>query len=362
MSEGPAIDAAIDAGIDELARHPDPAAVHAELRRRGPHRTADGRWVVAGADDVAQVLGSPLARIGFAADPARPVTAWQARMARFTDGAEHAPRRAAARSLLDGLDPARLRLDAATATNARVAGAVELDAMGPARQVPVAVLAAALGVDDPVAAVVAVAELAAALAPRLDVTPPAADTAVAALCDLLAHLPGDPVAGTGLLFQAYDATAALVGGAAARLDGAAVEVDELIATTLRGDGPVQLTTRVADAGLEVGGHDVPAGDRVVVVLAAAGTDPDDPGRRSFAFGTGPHACPGSQVALALAAGVLDALVAAGAAAVGPVAAHQPRLNLRVPIEVRLRLGAAPDRRPLSGAPSGSRRRAGSPRR
>ena len=30
--------------IDDPARHPDPAAVHAELRRLGPHRTRDGRW------------------------------------------------------------------------------------------------------------------------------------------------------------------------------------------------------------------------------------------------------------------------------------------------------------------------------
>jgi cytochrome P450 len=355
MDEGPVIDA--------LARNPDPAPVHAELRRRGPHRTADGRWVVAGADDAARVLGSPLARVGFTADPARPVTAWQARMARFTDGAEHAPRRAAARRLLDGLDPARLRLDAATATTALVAGEVEVDAMAAARRVPVAVLAAALGVGDPVAAVGAVAELAAALAPRLDVVPPAANAAVAALCDLLAHLPGDPVAGMGVLFQAHDATAALIGCAAARLgstavDRAGVDVDRLIATTLREDGPVQLTTRVADAGLSVGGHAVPAGDRLVVVLAAAGTDPDDRGRRSFAFGAGAHACPGSGVALALAAGVLDALVAAGATATGPVPGHQARLNLRVPLEVRLRLGAAPDQRPASGAPSGSPRRAG----
>ncbi|MCO1653507.1 cytochrome P450 [Pseudonocardia humida] len=331
--------------IDELARLPDPAAAHDELRRRGPHRTPDGRWVVAGAADVTAVLGSPAARIGFATDPARPVTAWQARMARFTDGAEHAPRRAAVQRLLAGLDPAALRADAAAATTARIAGVAELDAVVLGRQVPVAVLAAALGVGDPGAAVAAVAELAAALAPRLDAAPPPADAAVAALRDPLAHLPGDPAAAMGLLFQSYDATAALIGAAAARLDGGPVDVDRLVATVLRADGPVQLTTRVAGTGLAVGGRAVPAGDRVVVVLAAAGTDPADPARRSFAFGAGPHACPGAREAVAIAAGVLDALVAAGAAATGAVAAHEPRLNLRVPVGATLRLSAAP-----SGSP------------
>jgi hypothetical protein len=232
--------------------------------------------------------------------------------------------------------------------------------MGPARQVPVAVLAAALGVADPVAAVIAVAELAAALAPRLDATTPAADDAVVVLSDLLAHLPGDPVAPMGLLFQAYDATAALIGNCASRLDGAPVDVDGLVVAVLRDDAPVQLTTRVAGEGLVVGGHAVPEGDRVVVVLAAATTDPANPPDRSFAFGAGAHACPGSAVAAATAAGVLDALVAAGARARGPVRARQPRLNLRVPSAVPVLLGYPADR--LSAAPSGSRRRGGSPRR
>jgi cytochrome P450 len=275
------------------------------------------------------------------------VTAWQARTARFSDGDEHAPRRAAVERLVAGLDPAALRRDAAAATAARIAGAVRLDAMGPARAVPVAVLAGALGVGDPGAAVGAVARVAAAVAPRLDRVLPdaAAADAVEALHRWLAHLPGDPAAATGLLFQAYDATAALVGAAAARLDGGPVRVDRLLDTALRADGPVQLTTRVAAEGLRVGGRAVPAGDRLVVVLAAAGTDPADAARRSFAFGAGPHACPGSRVALALAAGVLDALVAAGAAAAGPVGDHEPRPNLRVPSAVALRLSAAP-----SGSP------------
>jgi cytochrome P450 len=323
--------------IDELARCPDPGALHAELRGRGAHRVPDGRWVVATADDVAAVLQDPRAAVGFVPDPDRSVGALQARMARFTDGPAHAARRAAAVRLLAAIDPDGLRRDAAAATRESLAAhrdPADLDVMtGLARRIPVAVLARALGAADPGAAVDATADLAAAVAPTLGSTPPAsADTAVATLTGLLAGAGEDvPVAAISLLFQAFDATAALIGNAAARLGaGAPAGADALLADTLRLDGPVQLTTRLGTAAIPLGGRTVPAGVRIVVVLAAAATDPsvaDDP---AVGFGRGPHACPGAEHAVALAAGVLDALIARGARArPGPIT-YEPRLNLRVP--------------------------------
>jgi cytochrome P450 len=332
--------------IDELARCPDPAAAHAELRARGAHQVEDGRWVVASDDDVTAVLRSPAAAIGFAADPARPVTARQARMARFSDGPAHAVRRAAVERLLAGVDPAELRRSAAAATAARLAGRDEVEVMATiARGVPVVVLAAALGATDPAAAGAATAELAAALAPPLDRPAPA--TAEAAVTTL-ARLLGDPAeealtAAVSLLFQAFDATAGLIGNAAARLGrpGAAGGADALVADTLRADCPVQLTTRVAADPVELRDRTVPAGLRIVVVLAAAGS--------GLGFGAGPHACPGRRHALALATGALDALIAAGARpGPGPVA-REPRLNLRIPDRLPLRL---PTRRPgVRGRPA-----------
>lgn len=73
----------------------------------------------------------------------------------------------------------------------------------------------------------------------------------------------------------------------------------------------------------------PAGDRCAVDLAAA--DPPLP------FGAGRHRCPGEAHALALAAGVLDALDAAGAVVIDAPNTDEPRQNLRIPTRVVVRL-------------------------
>lgn len=342
--------------IDDLAQHPDPSALHARLRARGVHRTADGRWVVASARDVAAVLHAPGAVIGFAPDADRPVTALQAQMARFSDGDAHARRRAHARRLLAQVDPGALRDTAAATTRAHLAGLRRTDVMtGIARRVPVATLAAALGVDDPAAAVTATAHLARALAPPRGARPVDARCAAQDLQRVLAHT-APPGAGRdealanaiALLFQAFDATAGLVGNAVLtmhRLPGTAAE--DIVAATARHDAPVQLTTRVAAHRLAPGDRSIPAGARVVVVLAAAATD----GHSAAAvtrhatvahagatagvaspstFGAGRHACPGADHALALAAGVLDALATAGTLVRTTDVAYEPRANLRIP--------------------------------
>lgn len=299
--------------VDRLTRCPDPAALHARLIAAGPHELPDGRWVVAGAADVRAVLEAPDAVVGFTADPDDPVGALQSRMARFTDGPEHAGRRAAVRRLLDRIDPAALRPAAAARTSAELDGvaAAGAEAMSIARRVPVTVLAEALGVDDPERAARAIADLAPALAPTLDRTPDR-DRAVAAARVLGRLLPD---AGIAVLFQARDATAGLIGNA---LHTAAGPPDDRIAAALRHDAPVQLTTRLTTADLAITGRTIPAGRKVVAVLAAAGEP----------FGAGPHACPGRAHAEALAAGVLEALTATGRAP-----AYEQRLNLRIPTSV-----------------------------
>lgn len=232
-------------------------------------------------------------------------------MARFSEGADHTRRRTVAESRLAMLDPARLRMAARRRTAAQIAGRHELDVMVHlARTVPVAVLAAALGATDPDAAVAATRRLCLALAPPEGVAPSSGWPEVAALASLLG-LDDDGDDGevavnvVALLFQAMDATAGLIGNTLRAAPGAPPP------TVVR-------TMRVT-----------PTGDPCPIDLAAA----DPP----FPFGAGRHRCPGEAHALALAAGVLDALDAAGAEVVDAPARDEPRSNLRIPSRLVVRL-------------------------
>lgn len=89
--------------------------------------------------------------------------------------------------------------------------------------------------------------------------------------------------------------------------------------TLRYDPPVHLVARVATADLEVAGLTVPAGTLVLILLAAAGRDPEvnpEPDRfdlarpdpHHLAFGLGPHFCLGASLARIEAVIALDRFV------------------------------------------------------
>jgi cytochrome P450 len=232
-------------------------------------------------------------------------------MARFTDGPDHADRRAAVEDLLAALPAAG---DLAAAARARTEAWLSIrtsrcDGMVLARRVPVAVLAAALGVpDDRVDEVVnRVATVVGAVAPRAGpapVGPAAADAAVRALDALL---PG-ATAALSILFQAHDATAALIGNA--------LVTGLPVADVLREAPPVRHTRRVG-----------PGGEPVVVDLAGQ------------PFGAGTHACPGRDQAIALATGVLAGITAAGWSPVPGDVAYEDRPNLRLPAHVTLTPGS-----------------------
>ncbi|MEU5261924.1 hypothetical protein [Amycolatopsis sp. NPDC021455] len=190
-------------------------------------------------------------------------------MARFSNGSDHVRRRALAVDALTSIDADALQAKAFSRTRRIMAGLDVVDVMAEiARPVPVGVLAEALGLPDVSAEVALVA---AAYHPH--VTPDA--DAEAALGRLIAHCGGPTelaAARIGLLVQACDATAGLIGnGLFASLTGKPAEQ------------PVLRTRRRID------GSDV--------------TVPLD-GRP---FGAGPRECPGSRHAIALAAGVLEAL-------------------------------------------------------
>ncbi|MFF0309166.1 cytochrome P450 [Streptosporangium sp. NPDC004379] len=307
--------------------------------------------VVSRYDEVRALLADPALTVPEVPRPPFSLTvAWlRGAVGRFADGPVHAARRAAAVRVLDGLDERTLRAEAFRRTAGH--SSPEL--------VPVEVLAVALGVraEDGARAARAVAALAPAYPPPA--TPPTSpvqaapstpaddDAADAGLAEL-SRLLGDPeperlAVLAGLLAQACAATAGLVrnalaadgptrntpgaGGAARKAQGTAdpdgstpeagaglCPVESLLTETLRHDPPVRMLRRVA-VRRAAGG--VLAGTTVLLDVAAANRDPrvfDDPDRfrpgrspRHLTFGAGPRPCPAERIALALAAGVVEAV-------------------------------------------------------
>jgi cytochrome P450 len=198
----------------------------------------------------------------------------RATVARFVDGAPHTRRRALVTDLLAAIPPESLRTGARDRTVdilASAGGPVEVMS-AVARPVPIGVLGAALGVASDLTPAVAAA--ARSYQPHTPVTPEA-DAAVAALLVAFGGAADEETAARiGVLVQACDATAGLIRNAI-RAGG--------VAAALRDDPPARRTRRVRE------GHEVQ------IELT------------SVPFGAGPHRCPGSEHATAIAAGVLDAL-------------------------------------------------------
>jgi len=186
----------------------------------------------------------------------------RATVSRFANGETHARRRALVEARLAALDPAALAAAARSAATpsppANASSPAAPLAGVPRPYLPVAVLAAATGVADPVAAVAATRVVAAAYHPGTEAA--GADAALAALLALLP--PDEPEAlaqHIALLVQACEATAGLVRG------------DDL---------PVKTTKRVT-------------ADGTIVAVDLTGRP----------FGEGARRCPGERHARALAEAV-----------------------------------------------------------
>ncbi|MFI7111237.1 cytochrome P450 [Nonomuraea sp. NPDC050227] len=222
--------------------------------------------------------------------------AWlRAHVSRFSTGETHAERRRLVVERLSALDPAELRTAAKAATLDRC-GDSDGDRDGDWRGVPTAVLGAALGVPDTSAVP------AAASGYLSGEGSPQADAAVAELLGLT-DLPA-----VTLLLQGHAATEALIENALTH----AVPGDDpeaVLRETLRQDPPLKASRRL----------DTRTGEEVTIDLVAANRDPEvfaDPDRFDASRGPAPHLtfgdglrpCPAPAHALALAAGVLDALL------------------------------------------------------
>jgi cytochrome P450 len=230
---------------------------------------------ITGADAVRAALADEEYRMPPVDRSASTGIAWlRASVARFTDGAPHARRRAHVTDLLAAVDPAALRTRARERTAAVLASADgPVDVMSAiARPVPIGVLSAALAVASDLTPAVAAA--ARSYQPHTPVTAEA-DAAVAALVAAFGGVADEPTAARiSVLVQACDATAGLI--------GAAIRTGD-VETALRDDPPARRTRRVR------------AGREVQIDLT------------SVPFGAGPHRCPGSEHATAIVLGVLDAL-------------------------------------------------------
>ncbi len=328
--------------VEEIATSAVPDRWHGPLQSMGTHQR-DGAWVVSGHREVAAALASPALSVAPADATARGSAAELVmRMARFSDGENHRRRRAITAGLLPPV-AGIVRITADRLHDYLLRRTSAFDVMPMARQLPAEVLARGLGLNAAEAdrAAILTGELCGALTPALQprtLPPGAADTAAAELEALFAgHLrdagPERVAAAISILFQARDATAALIGSAvlAGSSDGRhlrspAQRVDQV----LRHDAPVQCTRRTALADTAIAHTTVPAGSSVWIFLATAEQGSGMPAT----FGSGPHGCPGAAHATAIARQVVTVIDAEGWR---PVSAqrvdYEPRPNIRVPVRV-----------------------------
>jgi cytochrome P450 len=246
------------------------------------------------ADPSFQVVSVPSAGSGLA---------WlRSTVCRFTNGEVHARRRALVEAELDRLVPAALCADARRRTDLVLDGAGgHLEVMGQvARAVPLAVLCSALGMTaDQLDGAVADATLVGRgyLTGEQDAQ---VDAAVERLVERLGRgRSEDSAAALAVLAQACEATAALIGNAlvlCAERPELRGDVEGLLAQTLSSAAPLRLMRRVS-----------PDGQALVLDLEAASRN-GAPGGRPLTFGSGLRPCPGEREALALAGGVIEALL------------------------------------------------------
>jgi cytochrome P450 len=296
----------------------------------GTYRDPMTSKVITDHDEAVAILADPGYRVPAA--PAVPdgevgTLAWlRASVARFSEGPDHDRRRSLAEDDLARMDVTRLRHEAAAATaaNLAVSNGRPFDVMRLARRVPVAVLAAELGMADVRVVDAAISVSVFYLKP--DQAGPEADESIAVLLDALRpDLIGAELAASriGLLLQACEATAGLIGNALVRFLGHARSsagrlattptINGILADTLSEDPPVRRTRRES-----------PDGDIVLVDIS------------TMPFGAGRRPCPGESQAKALAAGVLDALLPACVGAEEQVQ-YPDAENLRVPARLLLTL-------------------------
>ena len=157
----------------------------------------------------------------------------------------------------------------------------------------------------------------------------------------------------GLMMQSYEATAGLIGTALITLARHATIYEHvinypgllrpLLHEVLRYDSPVQNTRRFVVQDGRIAGHEMKAGDTILVVLAAANRDPSanhsphqfdlwHENRCLFTFGRGVHACPGEMMAVTIAQAALETILTSSLEIEiwAGETAYRPSANTRIP--------------------------------
>lgn len=158
----------------------------------------------------------------------------------------------------------------------------------------------------------------------------------------------------GLFLQTYEATAGLIGNSIVtllnlpdlqeRLRNDPHQIDAMVQEVCRFDPPVQNTRRFVTQATTVTNITLQAGDTILLLLAAASRDeqanyqPNDflldrTDRKLFGFGHGCHACPGQELAFAIASGAIQNLLAMPLSLDAKYIrwAYRPSVNGRLPV-------------------------------
>ena len=363
--------------------HPAPYAYYAALAAAPPlHRDPKlGLRIAADARTVAAVLASSLCRVRPEAEPVPAALLDSAageifaRLVRMTDGAGHCPLKKAVSATLAAADLAQAA-ERAGFWAERLSGLPPGDL---AFRLPVHVIGGLLGLPERDLSETAdlMADFVRCLAPSSTREQIEAGKAAAGRLlvlvraalegggpGLLRDLAGaagrfgwtdsGAVAanGLGFLSQTYEATAGLIGNALVALArdpglrGAdRARLDGILREVARCDPPIQNTRRFVARTGAIAGVAVVQGEAILVVLAAASRDPavhPDParfdprrlGRRLFPFGSGAHACPGEDLAVAIATAAIARLRVRDLdwqAMAAP--SYRPSANARIPVFV-----------------------------
>lgn len=384
------------ANVRAAPGHPDPYPYYGRLAREQPmfRDAALGCWVAAGAAAVREVFESPdcltrptIGRVPEALAAGRMGDLF-GRLVRMSDGPGHAAMKGAVTAAVRGIDLGH----AAALARGR---ALELDAeLGPIDTpaqvtrfifaLPVQVLAGLLGI--PAArfgdVTAWLSDYGAASAAVITGAPPPTPELIArghagagGLLDLMTGLRDTPgplfqallveaeragcgeaetlANAAGLMVQGYGAMASVAGltllalarrpHLQARVARDRTALRSIIAEVLRADPSTNSTLRFLAGAAVIAGHSLQAGERIIVMIAAANQDPalnpepdrfdiDRADRRTLEFGAGAHACPADRLAPLLAEVTVEHLLARGVdfASLEPALAYAASAHIRTP--------------------------------
>ncbi|RYF41951.1 MAG: cytochrome P450 [Comamonadaceae bacterium] len=349
----------------EAVTHPDPYPYYRSLRTQRPlfFDEALGLWVASGHAAVSAAFAHPQLLVR---PPAEPVPAALldtsagevfALLVRMTDGAFHAAHKPA-------VEEGAKRWTLAEVARASEAATRDLrercDANGFMAQLPVRTMARLLQVPQPELEDTcrSVQQFVACIAPGApaQAVSEGAQAAAALMAQgralgLAAAQAANRIA---LMQQSLDATAALLGHTALMLRAEPVQAEAshvsleamraFVAEVERYCAPTQNTRRFAGEALTLAGHEIAAGQGVLLVLASANHDAElnpEPDRfdaqrsasRSMGFGEGRHGCPGALIAIEIVASCVRQLCTEGRfdSFFGAQAGFRPLGNIRAPL-------------------------------